>query len=342
MDIQVIMSDMTQVVSQEGFGKVLIVSTTADAAYKEYDVSENLTAFNTDWSAAPEVCKIAETYVAQKPRPMKVATFGKNLSTSLDKATDLTTSLNTLIGEHNNWYRLMLEDKTETLIAAVSTWCETNDKMFYTVFDNTTFTTDFSNKKKTVLNYKSNDERLDAAMVGYAATRVPGSFTFKFKPLTNITTDSLTVNDLTTIRSKNMNAYITKFENIGLGTAQLDSGKTASGDYIDHIESMDWIKYRVQGEVGTLLMTSDKVPYTNTGIQSVVAAVTTALQQAYDNGIIGTNQDNTPAFVVNFKTLAQIPDDDRKARRLTGISFKYVEAGAIEEVTINGAVVLEL
>lgn len=341
-DINVIISDQTQVTSQEGFGKLLVVCTTTAHSYEEYDISEDLASVQVDFATDTEVYKIVNTFASQEPRPQKVAIFGTDISASQDKAADLTTALNTLITQYPNWYRIILDDKTETLIAAVATWSETNNKRFYTQFDNTTFTTDFTSKKRTALGYKKNTDRLDAAMVGYAATRIPGSFTFKFKNLKNITADAILPADLATIRSKNMNAYVNKFEVIGLGTAQLDSGVTASGDYIDHIESMDWVKFQIESEIAKLLMATEKVPYTDAGIQQVVSAITTALQSAFNNGIIGTNEDNTPAFSITYKTVREIPSTDRQNRKLTGIKFNYVEAGAIEEVTVNGAVVLEL
>lgn len=341
-DINVIISDQTQVVSREGFGKVLVLATGVTQAYKEYNIAEDLTEVLEDFADNTEVYKMINTFASQVPRPTIVAVYGVNLTSSTDKAADITTALNTLITTDNNWYRIALEDKTETVIAAVSTWAEANKKMFYTQFANTTFTTDFTAKKRSVLGYKEGTERLDAAMLGYAASRVPGSFTFKFKNLKSVTADALSSTEITTIKNKNMNSYIKKFEVLGIGDSQLDNGVTASGDFIDHIESMDWVQFRIQYEIAKLLVTSEKVPYTNAGIQTVVVAVTTALQDAFNNGIVGANEDNTPAFVVNYKNLNEISQADRAARKLTGITFSYVEAGAVHEVTISGAVVLEL
>lgn len=341
-DINVIINDATQVISQEGFGKVLVVSTTKELAYKEYDITENLTSFKTDFTEETEVYKIANIFASQNPRPTKVAAFGKDLSASVDKALDLTTALNTLITEHNNWYRILLEDTTETLIGAISAWCQTNNKMFYTQFKNTDFTVDFTLKDRTVLGYKEGTDRLDAAMAGYAASRIPGSYTFKFKNLKGVTPDALSTTELETIRGKNMNSYIKKFEVLGIGDAQLDNGMTASGEFIDHIESMDWVQFRIQNEIAKLLMTNEKVPYSDAGIQMVVVAVTTALNDGFTNGVILEGADKSPQFNVSYKSLKDIPELDRKKRKLTGVTFSYVEAGAIEEATINGAVVLNL
>lgn len=341
-DINVNISDNTQIVSQAGFGLCLVVCTTKAQPYKEYDISEDLTAVEADFASNTPVYEMINTFAAQNPRPTKVAIFGVSLGASETKATDLTTALNTLITTNNDWYRMLLDDTTEALIAAVSAWTETNSKMFYSEFANTTFTTDLTTKARTVLGYKENADRLDCAMAGYAASRIPGSFTFKFKPFNGITADAITPAELTTIKSKNMNSYFTKFAVIGLGTAQLDGGVVTNGKFIDQIESRDWVQYRIEQEIAKLLMSSEKIPYNNDGIQQVVMAVMTALNDAFDNQIIDTKADKTPAFVVNYNTVDKISAADKTARKLTGITFSYVELGSVHEVTVNGAVVLQL
>jgi len=341
-DITVNISDQTQVISQEGFGLCLVVCTTKAQTYKEYDISVDLTSVIADFAETTAVYKMVNEFAAQSSRPETIAIFGIDLTESVTKADDLTAALNTLIVTNNNWYRLALEDETETLITAVSEWAETNLKMFYTQFANTTFTTDFASKNRTVLCYKENTDRLDAAMLGYAASRIPGSFTFKFKNLNAITADAITPTELTNIKAKNMNSYFSKFAVIGLGTSQLDGGVVASGKFIDQIESRDWVQFRIEQEIAKLLMSSDKVPYSNDGIQQVVTCVTTALDDAFDNSIIDSKEDKTPDFTVNYKTISQISASAKAARKLTGITFKYVELGAIHEVIVSGAVVLSL
>lgn len=341
-DINVIISDQTQVISQAGFGLCLLACTNKVQAYKEYDISSDLSSVAADFISSTTVYKMVEDFAAQNPRPEKISIFGIDLTSSVTKANDLTTALDTLITTNNDWYRIELDDETETLITAVSTWAETNLKMFYTQFANTTFTTDFTTKNRTILGYKENSDRLDMAMAGYAASRIPGSFTFKFKNLNGIAADAITPTELTNIREKNMNAYFSKFAVVGLGTSQLDGGVVASGKFIDQIESRDWVKFRIEQEIAKLLMTNEKVPYNNDGIQQVVTCVTTALDDAFDNEIIDSKEDKTAAYKVSYKTIDQISTADKSARKLTGITFSYIELGAVHEVTVTGAVVLSL
>ncbi|RXN65940.1 DUF3383 family protein, partial [Clostridium botulinum] len=172
-------------------------------------------------------------------------------------------------------------------------------------------------RNKTVLGFKKNDERLDAGMTGLALTRIPGSFTFKFKNIKGLTADIIPDSELQAVKGKNMNAYIRKFDVQDLGTAQLDEGKVASGMYIDQVESRDWVKFRIENEIAKLLMTTEKIPYDNLGIQMVVSAVDVALNDAFKNKIILGNDDGVPQFTVKYNTLDKIHIEDRKARRIT-------------------------
>lgn len=341
-DININISDETNVVSGEGFGLTLVLCTTKALAYKEYDISDDLTAVTPDFAASTEVYKIINTIAGQNPRPTKVAVFGTDLSASTQKAVDIVTALNTLIASYGDWYRLLLDDKTEALISPVSDWAETNGKSFYTEFGNTTFTTDFSTKAKTNLFYKSNADRLDAAAVGYAASRVPGSYIYKFKNLKMVTADALTPTDLAPIRAKHMNAYVNKFRNINLGTDQLDDGVAANGKAIDFIESQDWIKYRTEQEIAKLLMATDKLGADDTGIASIVTAVGTALDDATSNNIIKKGTNKKGLYTITYKSADNLPAEDIQAGKITGITFKYVYSFGVKEVTVNGAVAVQL
>lgn len=342
MDIAVNISDETSVVSQEGFGLTLVLCTTKTLAYKEYDITDDLTAVVPDFAAETEVYKIINTIAGQNPRPQKVAVFGTDLSASLQKPVDIVTALNTLIASYGDWYRLLLDDKTDALIGAVSDWAETNGKSFYTEYANTTFTTDFSAKAKTNLFYKANTDRLDAAVVGYAASRIPGSYIYKFKNLNIVTADALTPTDLAPIKAKNMNAYINKFSNISMEKSQLDEGLAANGKSIDFIESQDWIKYRIMQEIAKLLMATGKLGADDTGILSIVTAVGTALDDATSNNIIKKGTNKKGMYTVSSKSADNLPAEDIAAGKITGITFKYVYLYGVKEVTVNGAVAISL
>lgn len=341
-DITINISDASAVVTKQGFGLALILCTTKVLAYKEYDISEDLTGVVTDFAVGTEVYKMISAIAGQSPRPMTVAVYGVDLSASTQKAVDIVTALNTLITLNNDWYRLLLDDKTEALISAVSDWAELNGKSFYTIFGNTTFTTDFSVKAKTNLFYKENTDRTDAGAVGFASSRVPGSFIFKFKPLAGMTPDALTPDKINTVRGKNMNAYIKKFGNVNMAADQLDEGLAANGKSIDYEESKDWVKYRVTQEIVRLLMATDKLGADDTGIASIVTAIGTALDDATSNNIIKKGTNKKGLYTISYVSSDNLPAADIQAGKISGIKFSYIYLYGIKEVTVNGAVAVQL
>lgn len=341
-DIEVNISSSSTATSSDAFGKTLIISTTKDHAYTEYDIQNDLTLLATYFTADTPVYKLTSLLAQQVPRPKVVAVVGKDLSASTQKPKDLTDFLNTLITTQNDWYRIGLDDQTEALIEPVSDWAESNNKMFYTQFSNTTFTTDFSKKDRTVLAYKANSDRLDFAMLGEAATRVPGSFNWKYRPLQGMKADHIDTITQATIRGKNMNMFLTKFMDNQQATDCMDSGKVASGKYIDEVESKDWIKNRVTQEIAKLLINTEKIPYNDTGAKKIVTAVNIALKDAYVNGLIDDKKDGTPAFSADFTKVANIAQTYKDQRKLVGVTFKYIQLGSIDGVAITGSVTTEL
>jgi len=341
-DITVNISDAAPVVTQQGFGLPLVLCTSKVLAYKEYDISEDLTGVASDFASGTEVYKIASAVAGQSPRPLKLAAYGVDLSASTQKATDIVTALNTLITTNNDWYRLLLDDKTEPLISAVSDWAELNGKSFYTIFANTTFTTDFSIKAKTNLFYKENSDRTDAAAVGYASSRIPGSFIFKFKSLAGMTADALTPDKISTVRGKNMNAYIKKFGNVNMAADQLDECLAANGMNIDYEESKDWVKYRITQEIVRLLRATDKPGADDRGISSIVTAIGTALDDAANNNIIKKGPNKKGLYTVTYTSADNLLAADIQKGKISGINFSYVYLYGIKEVTVNGGVVVSL
>lgn len=345
-DIVVNITPKNVITTAEGWGICLYVDTTKAMPYKLYDVSDNLTALEADFADTTDTYKWAETFVAQAPRPQKLAIIGFNLAASEAKATDIVSNLNTLLKTHSDFERIAVDDLTEAVIKAVSDWAETAEKMYYTLFT-VAPTNDYSSEQRTVLNRRlapatGTPQRIDAAEMGFAAARIPGSFTFKFKHLNNIDADVIDSDTLNAALDKNMNCYYEKFKVQGIGVAQIDAGKVANGDYIDTVESRDYVKALIGTEVAKLLTSNDKIPYDNTGIQQLVTCVNTALSNAHDIGIIANKEDGTPYFSVGYKSIDQMSNEDRLARKISGITFTYRELGGIHAVDIEGIASLTL
>lgn len=347
-DITVTISEAMKPITKQGFGRCLMVCTTKTSPYKVYDIHEDLSAVEADFGNTTEVYKMVDIFSQQLDQngqpPVEVAIFGIDLSASENKATDLVTALNTLVTLNNNWFRIGLDDHTEDLIAALAEWSLANNKQLYTQFSDDSFVTDFSKNYRAILGYKeavddeTNPNRLDAAMMGYTTTRVPGSFTFKFKPLKGLIADKIPIDKQKALRNKNLCMYINKFGDEDLGSDQLDQGVCANGFFIDDVESQDWIKYRVSQEVIKLLVASQKVPYNNTGMQQIGKAIDTALDDAFNNGIIDAQANGSRDATYTYPSVDDIPTEDKQNRIASGFTFKYKPLGAVEGAYVTGTV----
>lgn len=174
-----------------------------------------------------------------------------------------------------------------------------------------------------------------AALVGATAGYEAGSFTYKNIILKGIAAQKLSDGEITAIHKKGGITVVKK-----AGDIVTSEGKTAGGEYIDIIDSKDYVIQNIEYAGQKLLNENKKVRYDNRGIAMLKAVVKTCLQNAYTNGIIADNEDGTPAYDVVTLTRDQVSADDRRDRIYNGCSFSFALAGAIHEAPINGQILI--
>lgn len=176
-------------------------------------------------------------------------------------------------------------------------------------------------------------EAADAAFVGAIATLPVGSVTWKFKTLNGITPESLTATELVGINKVNAVAYTTVF-----GKDQTTEGKVLSGEYIDTIHGIIWVKSNMESAMEKLLQENDKVPYSQVGINMVLGAATQVLSKAYEQGIIQADENGKADFTISAAPREQQSAQDLSNRHYGGLSFAYHASGAIHTLTVHGTV----
>lgn len=175
------------------------------------------------------------------------------------------------------------------------------------------------------------DELVDykmAAWVGLMAPKDPGSATWKFKEGNAISANKFTSAEKKNIQDKNGNIYITV-----AGFNIFEEGVVSSGEYIDIMRGTDWIQARIQEQVFGLLVSSDKVPYTDGGIESIGLQVEEVLDRAVDRLILVGGEDGP---IVTVPKRSETTKADRAARFLRDVTFTGNYAGAIHKVQIDG------
>lgn len=236
----------------------------------------------------------------------------------------------------NDFYFIAIDSSSEANNDLVAAWTETRTKMF--VFHNSDYAekagtgTQFSDLE--TLGYDrtvgvfadSAAEYAQCAAIGRAAPKNPGSITWKFGAGDGVTAVTLTTTQESNLIGNNANYYTEV-----AGITYFTEGVTASGEFVDIIHGIDWLTARIQERVFSVLVNSDKIPYTNAGVNTIKSAILAVLKQAVDRGFLVAN-----TLTVTAPNVADVDPADKAARLLPDVKFGADLAGAIHKVSITG------
>jgi hypothetical protein len=246
-----------------------------------------------------------------------------------------------VVAADNDWYALVLTSRTQADVEAAALFIESQDKIFVTassdsdIYDSGS-TTDIAATletaayDRTAVIYSGTPALFpDAAWLGKQLPTDPGSSTWAFKTLSTITADTLTPTQSTNIRNKNANTY----EEIG-GVNITRWGTMASGEYIDIIRGIDWLKARMVERIYSRFVNLPKIPFTDAGIATVEGEIKAQLEAGIDAGLLAAS----PAYSVTVPLASAVSSADKANRLLPDISFEATLAGAVHTTTISGVV----
>lgn len=236
-----------------------------------------------------------------------------------------------------SWYALISMYRTETDILAAAAWVESNKKIYIACNDDADVITSATDDVASLLQDAayartaflwSEDEANfpDAACLGRMLPTEPGTATWAFKTLAGITIDELTDTEIAYLKAKNANYYT----EVG-GVNITRDGKVAEGEWLDVIRGIDWIEARMEENIYSLIVSVDKIPFTNPGIAQVVNQVEQILNQAVTRNIL-------VVYDITVPKAEDFTQAQKQTRTLTGITFTGTLAGAVHAVTITGTV----
>jgi hypothetical protein len=254
-----------------------------------------------------------------------------------------------------DWYGLVITSRTESDILLAAAWAEVEAKIFaYALADaeilDTTLAADTGSMPKVIKNLGaartiSMYNQLaattypEAALLGRIFPLDPGSYTVKFKTLSDVTVSELTPTQEANAKAKNCNVY----ELIG-GVNMCLEGVVAEGEYIDVIIFIDWLDQTMTEDVFAFLKSQNKVPYTNAGIRGVESIVQKRLQIGQNRGGISPKEfdsdtkEQIGGYYTSVPDLADVSAEDKASRTLNDVDFTAFLAGAIHAVNIIGTV----
>lgn len=262
----------------------------------------------------------------------------KDVSTNAGVAADLE-ACNT---EDPDWFGLVLDSQSEVELNAAAAWIETKPKIMSgnssdsDIWDSVSTTDIASDFKaaayansgvlysgKQLLSYSG------AAWQGNRFVAAPGSDTWAYKTLRGVTVDVLTSGQRSAILAKNANVYTAV-----AGVNVTEFGTVGSGEYFDVRRGIYWLQSEIRIRVFAALANAAKIPYTDKGVDTIVAIVMGCLADGIRAGLLA----NDPYPIVTAPKVADVDPVTRGTRRLPDVKFTANLAGAIHTVSIEGTV----
>ncbi|MGG6311566.1 DUF3383 family protein [Paenibacillus macerans] len=327
-DVTVVI-DIQRPTPKTGLGRPLIIGAAASAT--EFKVYNDLQEVLADFPSQTEIYKAAYAMFGQgEDAPETIAVMQYTTGGLSDFLSKVFTK---------DWYYLVSTARTVDDITMIGDAVEIDDSRLFVVAtpSKDDLSTIFAKKyERTVAFYHTNIANYpDAAVIGKVGSADAGSLTWKFKTLAGIEPLDLTQEELEEIHDLGAITYVTK-----AGDDVTSEGKTVSGEYIDIIQSKDYLIMSIENAVQKLFNRSPKVRYDNTGIAQIEGEVKTVLRQADLNGMIAHDDDDLPIYSTTFKPRSQVDPLDREKRIYNGGAFEFELSGAIHKSKISGVIKL--
>jgi len=181
-----------------------------------------------------------------------------------------------------------------------------------------------------------------ASVFGRAASvnfeSINSTITLNLKQMPTVAAENLSPAEFAKLRENYASAVV----QVGKTVNAYTDSRMASGSWLDTTHGILWLENRIETDVFNLLYVNNtKIPYTQAGLNTLVATVERSLRAAVRNGLAGAgflpNGNYLPeGFIVESVPLADVSVGDKGNRIYQGLSFKVVGAGALHEVVISG------
>lgn len=334
-DFKVNVNNLTQGVSEQGFGLILIFDNEHELPYTLIsNPSELIPKEPTEGSITVDskVYKIAQKIFSHTPRPQEVAVFGK----VTELASEIETALNELINNQNSdWFTLVTTTNTTEVINALSKWSMANEKLYFVTTQDLSVVESIESSNTAIGYHDDAEDFVAEGLASNMAMALPGSITAKFETVAGSKPAKISLTELTKLHKDNGFSYIRS-----KGRNYVSEGKMTDGSYIDIILGSYFIKFRLEEALFLLAMNNGKIPYSDQGIAMIYAEVENVLKIATRQGII-LEKDGKGVYQITALRRNEVSKNDVANRVYNGLSVKATVAGAIHNAEINIDLVLE-
>lgn len=343
LEAKTVIEAATDATATEAVGGFLILSspTTGSTSKLLVDASSTAdTAFGLD-NATHTGVSGGSVVTCTADDPGKVVDFDLGSAMQIaDVTADSTTDneLPEVNDEDSDWYGLLVIDSMSNLTALNSAaWIESQRKIHLAQTPDTdtldiNITTDTmsdikdSSYGRTHVVYHRQIGGVEWLAVGWMAgylTTTPGNATAAFKEVAGVKKDVLLPSQEASILAKNGSHYTLTG---GLGITF--EGKTGSGEFIDTVRFIDFIYARMRERVLATLANNPKIPYTDSGVDTMRSAISSVIQLGITNGGFAA----TPEPTVTAPLVKDVSLSNRANRILPDIFWTATLAGAIHRL----------
>jgi hypothetical protein len=292
------------------------------------------------FSSASWIYKNAEKQFSQSPHIGKIY-----VGIKLSSDTNWTNALTACLNQNDEWYAVEAHAVTMAEQQNVAQWVQANEKLGGiatadpdVVNDDTGDIADWlktNNIDRVFCFYHpdvgTNDDPFPvSAIFGKLLSKHPGSATWALKGLNAVPTCRLSAGQRKKADNKNCMIYTSV-----AGMPITRWGQVGSGEYIDVIHGLDWLKARIQNLVFTPLVQMDKVPFEDDGITTLVDQLRAGLDEGVKYKILKAG-----AYTIDAPTADQVPDSAKAERKLPDVHFRAPLSGAIHKSEIDGTITL--
>lgn len=177
---------------------------------------------------------------------------------------------------------------------------------------------------------RENDGQFATGIMALQFAKAPGSSNWANKAAAGAVADALLQGELDNARANG--AMIYTYED---GQSFTLDGASCGGRYLDIVRGIDWLDATIHAGQRTVLLTNEKIPYTDPGAALFEVALRQALQAGENAGLLA------PGWTVTRGKVSDQSQADKAARRFPALSWDAVLAGAINEVNpLEGTVTL--
>ncbi len=356
--------------SRRGFGVPLLLTNTAvageigiDDRTKVYGSMEEVA---VDWDGADDEYLALEEAFGQNPRPMQIKVGYVDIADPLTATeANIKDELDAIYEADYDWYWVTIPAKfrDQPWLDGLVEWVQAKNKI--AILDSNDVAMEdpddiasIAGRNKgqfdrTAVFYHTDDTQYPglslAALCGtFNFDQANSAYTAKFKKLRGVPPVNLGSAPVQAVtgftpalgQALETGAMANTFVDIG-GQFFVTEGSTLVPNvFIDEIHATDWIIARTEEETLAVLLNNNRIPYTDTGMQTLLSGPKTVMSMAIRAGLIADDidpetGDYLPSITYTVPPVLSVPASQRKARIAPEIQIEFRYAGAIHYTTIN-------